>query len=448
MHDSEDRDNPTNHPGITKLLLVAVILPAVVAYAILYRQAFSAPYQDDYNAILRFAVEYAHLPTFTDKMLDIATNQSNEYKLTFEHAVVASEVELTGHLNFPFLIALGDLFLLPIFFLLWLIFQENEPNLSRRLLAFLPISLIFFCLTYWENLDWAMTGLQNTPVILFSLLAIYLLASRKIVEPGPARFLLACLAAALAAFTSANGFLLAPVGLLILVPRRAYGRSLLWCSSFVLPLAAYLYHYTTPAQQPIFRLYYITRPLFFLAFFGCVIPSRWYAAYLGFAFLSIVLLAWRSGFHRRNPAAFYSAVWIVATGALVGWVRGSVAFSTASRYSIYSILILIFSYAYLAEYLPGRWPGFNRKGFYTISLLLAVGMCVSVDLSAYQLLGARRRMVLAGIELYRANPQANSPMVDPLTDRLFPQEKGREHAILDKAIEERIYTLPPRQEIQ
>lgn len=446
MSDSEDR-NLTGHPGVVWLLLVAALLPAVGAYAILYRQAFPVPYQDDYKAILEFALEYVHLPTFEAKVLHVATDQSNEYKLSFEHSIVASEVEFTRHLNFRFLIALGNLFLLPILFVVWLVFQQDEPNLDRRLFAFLPISLVFFSLTYWENLDWAMTGLQNTPVILFSLLAIYLLAPRKMAEPGPARFLLSCLTAALAAFTSANGFLLAPVGLLILVPPRAYTRSLLWCASFVLPLVAYLYHYTSPVQQPMFRLYYITRPLFFLAFFGCVIPSRWYAAWLGFVLLSILSLAWRTGFHRRNSAAFYCAVWIVVTGALAGWVRGAVAFSIASRYSIYSILMVIFCYSYLAEYLPSRWPGFNRKVFYIISLLFAVGMCVSVDRNAYQLLGARRRMVLSGIDFYRANPKANSPMVDPLANRLFPQEKEKEHAILNEAIQERIYTLPPRQDI-
>jgi hypothetical protein len=74
-------------------------------------------------------------------------------------------------------------------------------------------------------------------------------------------------------------------------------------------------------------------------------------------------------------------------------------------------------------------------------------MCVSVDRNAYQLLGVRRRMVVSGIEWYRANPQANSPMVDPLVDRLFPQEKEREHDILNEAIQEHIYTLPPRQDI-
>ena len=35
----------------------------------------------------------------------IATAQSNEYKLGFEHLIVASEVELTRHLNFAFLTA-------------------------------------------------------------------------------------------------------------------------------------------------------------------------------------------------------------------------------------------------------------------------------------------------------------------------------------------------------
>jgi hypothetical protein len=447
MHDSEDRDNPPARPGITWLLLAAVVFPAIVAYGILYRQAFSAPYQDDYKAILGFAVEYAHLPTFKAKVLHIATNQFNEYKLSFEHSIVASEVELTRHLNFPFLIALGDLFLLPILYLVWLIFQEDEPNLNRRLLAFLPISLVFFSLTYWENLDWAMTGLQNTPVILFSLLTIYLLASRKIAEPGPARFLLACLAAALAACTSANGFLLGPVGLLILLPRRAYARSLVWCASFVLPLAGYLYNYAW-AVQPKLRLYYITRPLFFLAFFGCVVPSRWPAALLGLVMLIIVLLALGTRFDRRNPVAFYFAVWIVATGGMVAWVRGSATFSTASKYSIYSILMLIFCYSFVAEYLSSRWATIHRGRFYVTSVVAAAGMFLLVNVNAYKQLGARRRMVLSGIESYRANPEVNSPMVDPLVDRLFPKEKAAAQAILNRAIQEDIYTLPPKQDIR
>src|ERR1700721_1745749 len=275
----------TAWPGITFLALLAVLLPALAGYAILYRQALPVPYQDDYAVILSFATGYDQLPSWKAKVFEIATAQTNEYKLSFTHFIVASDLELTHHLDFGFLTGLGNLFLLPIGYLLWLTYQEDEKGLGQRLLAFLPISLLFFSLTYWENLNWTTTGLANIPVIFFSLLAIYLLLPRKMTEPARARLLLACLAAALAAFSSANGFLLGPVGLLILLARRSYARSLVWCSSFRVPLAAYLYHYTRLVHPADIGSYF-TRPLFFLSFLGCGgIPFRWPAAVLGIVIL-------------------------------------------------------------------------------------------------------------------------------------------------------------------
>ncbi len=440
-------DNLTARPGIIFLLVFAALFPGMVALGILYRESPSVPYQDDYRTILAFAADYQQLPSLKAKLLNIATKQSNEYKLGFEHLIVASEMELTRHLNFAFLIALGNLFLLPIGFLLWLTYQQGERALSLRLLEFLPISLLFFALTYWENFDWAMTGLQNTPVILFSLLAIYLLAPEKTFRTARAYPLLACLAAGLAGFSSANGFLLGPVGLLILLPRRAYAHSLAWCASFVVPLAAYLYHYQHPVES-FYRWSYITRPLFFLAFLGCVAPFRWAAALLGLVTLTVLVLAVRFRYDRTNPVAFYFAVWIVATGALVAWVRGGTGFFVASRYSIYSNLFLIFCYGFLAHDLPRRLPRFNRRRFYITSVVIAAGICFIADLGAYQKLGARRRMVLSGIEFYRARPEVNSPMIDPLVEATFPKEKAIEQGILTRAIQEHIYTLPPKQEIR
>jgi hypothetical protein len=446
----EDRRASANVTGrrrTTVLLFIAVLFPAIVSFGILYRQALSVPYQDDYKAILAFVVDYDHLPTLKTKVLDIAAAQHNEYKLGFEHSVVASEMEFTHHLNFAFLIALGNFFLLPIGYLLWRMYQGDEHDLDRRLLYFLPISLLFFSLTYWENLNWAMTGLQNTPVVLFSLLAIYFLTSREKTRSTRAHLVFACLAAALAAFTSANGFLLGPLGLLILLPRRAYAKSLAWCASFVVPLAAYLYHYTSSAYV-MHRFFYLTRPAFFLAFLGCAIPSKWIAALVGVAILTVCSLAVRSRFDRINPTAFYFAVWLVATSCLVAWVRGASGFGIASRYSMYSILLLIFCYAFLAHYLPSRSATFNRRRFYVASVVIAAGIFSMADVSAYKKLEARRRMVLSGIEFYRAKPEVNSPMVDPEVERLFPEEKTLEQVILTKSIQEGIYTLPPPQEIR
>jgi hypothetical protein len=56
-------------------------------------------------------------------------------------------------------------------------------------------------------------------------------------------------------------------------------------------------------------------------------------------------------------------------------------------------------------------------------------------------------MILAGIEMYRANPATNSPMIDPLVLRLVPEEPAIEQAILTRALLERVYTLPPKQAV-
>jgi hypothetical protein len=441
-------ENVTARPITTFLMLVSVLVPGIVAFGILDRQALSVPYQDDYAVILAFSTDYMHSSTLGTKLLDIATKQVNEYKLGFLHSIVASELEFTHHLNFAFLTGLGNLFLVPIGYLLWITYQEDEKGLDRRLFAFLPISLLFFSLTYWENLNWATTDLQNIPVVFFGFLAIYLLFPKRTFAPTRTDLLLACLAAALAAFTSANGFLLGPVGLLIFLPRRAFGKSMVWCASFAPPLAAYLYHYT-PVVHTIVRARYITRPLFFLAFLGCgAVPSRWPAALLGALILAVFLLAIRSRFDRTNPVAFYFSIWILATACLVAWVRGAAGFQIGSRYSIYSILLLIFCYAFLAHYLPIRSLTFNRRRFYVTSTVLALCLCLLADVHAYRKLGARRRMVLSGIELYRADPQVNSPMIDQNLLKGFPQERAWEQHALTDAIQNHTYTLPPKQEIR
>jgi hypothetical protein len=442
------KDELTARRGIALLLIVAAFFPAMVAFGIIYWQELPLPYQDDYAAILAFAANYNQSPTVKAKILAIAADQFNEYKFCFAHSLVVLEMRLTGHLNFVFLTAFGNLFLLPIYYLLWQTYRDDESDFNRRLFAFLPISFLFFSLTYWEILNWATTDLSNIPVIFFSFLAIHLLIPRKVIAPARARFILACLAAALAACSSANGFLVGAVGLLILFARRAYAKSLVWCASFAVPIAAYLYHYTVP-MHPMHPLFYLTRPLFFLVFLGCgAIPFRWPAVLAGIVVLIILRLAVRSRFDRTNPVAFYFAVWIMATTCLVSWVRGAAGLEVTSRYSIYSILLLIFCYSYLARSVANGKTPLNRRRFHVACLAIAVSICLGADIQAYGKLAARRRMVLTGIELYRAEPEVNSPMIDPIVESIYPKEKLYERVTLTNAIQKHVYALPPKQAIR
>jgi hypothetical protein len=55
-------------------------------------------------------------------------------------------------------------------------------------------------------------------------------------------------------------------------------------------------------------------------------------------------------------------------------------------------------------------------------------------------------MIISGIESYRANPEVNSPMIDPRVEIEVPSEKASEREILTMVIQKHIYDLPPKQE--
>ena len=81
-----------------------------------------------------------------------------------------------------------------------------------------------------------------------------------------ARFWVACASAALASLSSANGFLVLPIGLWLLCFRREVARCAVWCLLFLLLIAAYVYRYQV--IFPGMRVPLYTKPLFLLAVLG------------------------------------------------------------------------------------------------------------------------------------------------------------------------------------
>jgi hypothetical protein len=90
MADSERNRAGTASAMVTALVAIAVLAPAIAAFGILWTRAYAAPFEDDYHALLGFAGEFEQLHSVKDKVLLVAAAQHTEYKLVFEHAVVAS----------------------------------------------------------------------------------------------------------------------------------------------------------------------------------------------------------------------------------------------------------------------------------------------------------------------------------------------------------------------
>ncbi len=426
---------------LTFLTFVVVLIPAIVAFGLLYRERICVPFQDDYAVILSFASDYQRLPTVSAKLIEAATAQNNDYKLAFVHFIVAAQMEVTGHLNFRILVTLGNLLLFPIAYLAWLTYRRDGSSLRCQLMEFLPISMLLFSLSYWETLNWAAPALQNLSVILFSLLAIRILSSGE-EPPSPTRLLVGCASGVLSALSSANGFFLAPIVFFMLLRRRAIAASLIWCGSFLLPAGAYLYHYV-PYHESFQRLHstsLISKVGYVFAFMGCAIPYRWPAAFLGIAAFAVIGLAAYTKLEQTKPASFYFSLWILATAVLVGWLRGTIE----SRYSIYSILLLIFCYSFLNDYLAGALSLARYRSFYLACVVLTVGFLISTNLNAYTHLSARRTMIMSGLDHYRRNPELNSPTIDPKVAEYKPHELEFERVVLNRVIEEHIYALPQR----
>jgi hypothetical protein len=185
-------------------------------------------------------------------------------------------------------------------------------------------------------------------------------------------------------------------------------------------------------------LYYVARPLEYFAFLGMAAGSFWGAIVAGFAVAGVVAWALRSGYARVNPVAVYWTVWVLLSALPVAWVRGSTGVVIASRYSIYSCLMLVFCYVFLADRAEAKRQGWGRM-FFPAALVVATAFCWWKDAEAYRKLGERNEMIRTGMAHYKENPAVNSPLIDKFVIGNVPSEEQYERRELSRAIEGGIY---------
>ena len=436
------RASAIRRPGIL-LPLALVLAPALVVYAVLFHDAVSIPLLDDYNAVLNFLQQQRALPTAGARLVAVVQFQHAEYKLIFEHLFFCAWFALTGHISFPLFLTLGNLLLLPAAWALWKSSFRDEPALARRLWLFAPVSLLLFELTYAELLDWVMASLSALAVVAFALCSLHLLARRSRVAGAAA-----CLIAALACASSSSGFLLAPAGLIVLWPTRSLRRTLAWCAPFALLLPAYLFRYTL---IPHAATSLATKALFFLSFLGGAIenihgfPIRHAGFALGTLLLILVAHSVRTRFWQREPTLFAMLAWVLLTAAVAAAVRSEagVQQSLASRYKIYSVLLLIYAYLYVADRLRHRGAQRHSRLLYSCTLAAALVFSASADIVGSRFLARRHDRLVEGLARYQADPAHTSPLYAPDDPEDFSQiERTFERDTLTQAIRTGIYRPP------
>jgi hypothetical protein len=399
----------------TTFAVALIAIPAIIFYAILFRLGNDLPDQDDYGALLDFLNKMAVHQGFFAKTSYFFAAQYKEYKLFFEHALVFAQFAVLGHIEFRFLCAIGNGFVLLIAILLWKMFLPGCKDRATRLMFFIPVTWLIFQLQYVETLDWAMASLQNLPVIVFSLGAIYLLVRgtrRTYCEA------LGCLVLAIG--SSANGVLIAPIGAVILARTGKFPRLMTWLAVSAMCACTYAYRYHVLPPESLNHhsmLWQVIHagPLFLVSFLGgaAAFPVRggYYLAdvllcpLIGLILCAFLIAMVQRGYFRKNPSIGYCVIFLLSSGLLVAVGRSNfdISKSFVPRYGIYSTLLLVFAwFAAVEEFIL---PNSKRGLVLACGVVLAVFFSLRMDTFGRQYLMDRKREIAKGMMAFEHSGQ-------------------------------------------
>lgn len=398
------------------IVLLTLLLPASLFYFLLWKSVSVLPIADDYHAVLDFTDRFALSSGIGQKLLTVLTFQHNEYKLIFESSVFAAQWSLTGHIDFVQLVLLGNSFVFLMYLVLVAMYHVPSESPIECAALLLPLPLLLFQLQYASTLNWAMGCLQNLPVLFFILLAIALIPRRNGVSFALACF---CIVAGIAA--SGNGFLGAMVCLLMLASQKRW-KEIAALGGLCLGVAAvYFYRYDTsmsqaePGHSVLHSLAKLS-PAYALSFLGSALANS--SSYrlsicVGTVLCGIFTLMIKVRYHRANPAVFYSTLFILTTALAVSGMRSDFGIlqSLASRYRMYSDILLVLSYIFLTETYWARlrrsqWPS---RLMLPAFVLASCMFCAASDRAGFHFLKARRDIVSYEMALYLGDQGARTP---------------------------------------
>ncbi len=203
----------TNNPFAWAGWLYAVLFTALPVGVIAWAWATNAvnvPKWDD-HALKAFllALEQESTPLGWFRQV---VKQHNEHRIAYDRLLTWADYTVFGKLSFKRLMIYGDLSLVALVAL----FGWFMSRYSRQWYLFLPpVAFFIISLAHWENLYWALSAVQNFSIVVWSIACLYVLSHQY--KLGWAIGL-----AVVATLVSGNGFLVWPIGFLVLACPAAF----------------------------------------------------------------------------------------------------------------------------------------------------------------------------------------------------------------------------------
>jgi hypothetical protein len=238
-----------------------ILLPIIFFFYNIFISTDNIPFEDDY--VLLDSIYKMQVSTSFSEWLKAFLKQVNQHRFAFERTVMWLIHQVFGNENVKAQIIIGNSFLLGILYFFIKIFHDFKLSW----LYFIPVSLLLFNYTYFENATWGIAAIQNTPIIFFALLTSYLLSLQT-----SKTFYWACICSIITMFISGNGLGIWIVGLLLLAFQKRWQQLGIWffvASGMILFYFKYDYDFIPSNRENLWKHPFLNI-LFTWAFWGNV----------------------------------------------------------------------------------------------------------------------------------------------------------------------------------
>jgi hypothetical protein len=373
-------------------LLFLLVLPAVLCLLFIYRYGVNVVFWDEWELVpLIDKLQIGNI-SWADLFA-----QHNEHRLFFPRIVMLLISRLT-HFNTCAGMYFSWFLLCLICTFLFYIYTRRQGYKAMSLLKFTPVVWLFFSLHQWENLLWGFQ-IQFYMVVLFFLLSTYFLFKAK---TSIINLMVALVCGLICSFSLANGLLVWPVGLAVLVyywwrKESPGGISLktivVWSIATIGVFAIYLAGYIKPIWHPgLFDFLYhpVSAVAYFIIFLGNPLAADGYtAAAAGLVvimlYLVIGVFALKAKKSEQPTQPLYLGLLLLTLGSGILLVVGRSGFGIdqafSSRYVTLATLGIVALYLTIisVKIEPAKIRQFS---FCVIMVLIFVGM-IAGDFSAF-----------------------------------------------------------------
>ncbi len=397
-----ERTEAVHSRALDGLGVIGLLLPVVAYFWFIHRYGANVLWHDQFADIDTLSHLYSHT-------LSIGTlwTQHDENRVLFPNLVVLL-LGVTTHLNVSVEEYLSGFLLAAA--ILVLIQAHRKRSIRTHWAAYTPVALIMFSFVQFTNTLW---GFQLAwYVVLLALAVALFLLDCQVLTPWILTGAIA--AAVVASFSSLQGLLIWPVGLVLLHSRKRDGSFwIAWIASALVATVVYFYHFQLNSSVSNNSLSFaFAHPRqaaeFFFTAIGNMVgvqtpysPTAHNYAVMAFGVMVVGIAVWviiSFGLHRDATSGSPLGVALVCFGllfaltitegrTLAGW-----GLSAGIRYATFDLLILVG--CYLAILAPPQVPGrARRRDRYSLNaarLVLAVVVGLQVVLGVVNgLSGAR-----------------------------------------------------------